>query len=434
MLRYFRSLSIYKWGVWLYLLLLIFEGALRKWFLPGFATPLLVVRDPIVIWLVLVGLSKGWLNNRYVYVVMAVSTISLLSIPLSHANLWVGLFGWRIYFFHLPFIFVIGRLFDREDLLWVGKILIYLSIPMTALVVTQFYSSPTDWVNIGIGGEGTAGFGGAMGYMRPPGTFSFISGYVAFQAVVGGYLLYYLFSNRGLTSEHRLPVWLLYVALGCYIITIPTSISRTHFFQTIVLLLFVSGVAIFNRGYRIALFGSMVVLSVAFVVVNSLGLIDDSLMAFVSRFESASISEGGLEGTLGDRYVGGLLRGLFDFSHPPFGYGIGIATNVGSSMLGIDMWHYFDGENEWGRVVGECGLLLGWTIISVRLLISFWLFRLALRSMRSRGGDLMPWFLSAPMLLMFPQGQMAIPTNLGFCILSAGLVIASLKVEGGVVR
>ena len=38
-----------KIAIWLYLLLWIFEGALRKWILPSLATPLLVVRDPIAI-------------------------------------------------------------------------------------------------------------------------------------------------------------------------------------------------------------------------------------------------------------------------------------------------------------------------------------------------------------------------------------------------
>ena len=63
---------------------------------------------------------------------------------------------------------------------------------MTILIFIQFHSSQTAWVNMGVGGEGTAGFGGALGYMRPPGTFSFTSGYVSFQAVVGCYLFYYL--------------------------------------------------------------------------------------------------------------------------------------------------------------------------------------------------------------------------------------------------
>ena len=43
------TLSVLKAGIWLYLLLLLFEGALRKWVLPGLADPLLVIRDPIAL-------------------------------------------------------------------------------------------------------------------------------------------------------------------------------------------------------------------------------------------------------------------------------------------------------------------------------------------------------------------------------------------------
>ena len=32
---------------WAYFLLLIFEGALRKWVMPGLSAPLLLIRDPL---------------------------------------------------------------------------------------------------------------------------------------------------------------------------------------------------------------------------------------------------------------------------------------------------------------------------------------------------------------------------------------------------
>jgi len=32
---------------WAYFLLLIFEGALRKWIVPGLSAPLLLIRDPL---------------------------------------------------------------------------------------------------------------------------------------------------------------------------------------------------------------------------------------------------------------------------------------------------------------------------------------------------------------------------------------------------
>ena len=35
--------------LWIYFWLLIFEGALRKWILPGLSNPLLLVRDPVAL-------------------------------------------------------------------------------------------------------------------------------------------------------------------------------------------------------------------------------------------------------------------------------------------------------------------------------------------------------------------------------------------------
>ena len=231
--------ALYRKAIWIYIFLLIFEGALRKWFLPSLATPLLLVRDPIAIWLTIVGLQKGWIKSGYAKAMMVVASISfILTLAVGHHNLFVALFGWRIYFFHFPMIFVMGRVLTKTDLLKIGQFILWISIPMTILIFMQFHSPETAWVNIGVGGEGTAGFDGALGYNRPPGTFSFTSGYVMFQAVVGCYLLYYLLMNNTLPKEYQFSKIVLIILAGCYLLSIPTSISRTHFFQTGVFLIF----------------------------------------------------------------------------------------------------------------------------------------------------------------------------------------------------
>src|SRR5947207_10829463 len=38
-----------RWLIYLYLFLLIIEGALRKWMVPQFSSPLLLVPDPVVL-------------------------------------------------------------------------------------------------------------------------------------------------------------------------------------------------------------------------------------------------------------------------------------------------------------------------------------------------------------------------------------------------
>src|SRR5438309_4530609 len=51
-IRHIRAL------IWLYLVLLIFEGALRKWIVPQLSNPLLIIRDPVVIAIYMLALDR----------------------------------------------------------------------------------------------------------------------------------------------------------------------------------------------------------------------------------------------------------------------------------------------------------------------------------------------------------------------------------------
>lgn len=164
---------------------------------------------------------------------------------------------------------------------------------------------------------------------------------------------------------------------------------------------------------------------VACVILYLSGLGSTSVEAFTSRFENANEIEGGVEGVVGDRYVGGLLGSLINFDVPAFGYGIGLGTNVGAKIMGGDMYSFgFNGEVEWSRIIGECGMSLGLIIIGIRLFFLLDVWRKAYHLLVKRF-DLLPWMLSAGMLLTVPQRQWAVPTNLGFCILFGGLTLAA---------
>lgn len=429
-----EPLKLYKQAIWLYVILLIFEGALRKWILPGLATPLLLIREPIVIWLVIVGVNRGWLKNNFVIAISIISCVSfLLSISVGHQNLSVALYGLRIYLFHIPFVFVVGRVISRKDLLKIGRFILYVSVPMTLLITLQFYAPQSAWVNRGVGGDTEgAGFSGALEYFRPSGTFSFTSGYVMYQLLVACFLFYYVISNTLLPQRLRIQNWLLWLILGCFLITIPFSISRTHFFQTIIVLGFMLLAVVLGRSKTIqrSLTKFVPALVAVLILLIFSGIMADSLGAFTTRLESANSIEGGVEGVVGNRYIGGLVQGLYNEQAPFWGYGLGLGTSVGAQLAGgnAGMFSFFNGEQEWNRMTNESGLLLGWAIIAVRLLISGYLFFRAYHVLRQQQ-DPLPWMLSAGVLLTFPQGQMGIPTNLGFIILLAGLGLAALKTK-----
>lgn len=411
-----------KTGIWLYLWLLLFEGALRKWFLPGLATPLLLVRDPVGVWLIARALSLKVLPiNGYIIAALFISTLCFIStLLLGHGNLLVALYGLRTLIIHFPLVFVIGAVFDRNDVLRVGQIMLYTSLPMIVLVIVQFYSPQSAWVNIGVGGDTAgAGFSGALGYFRPPGTFSFTNGNTLYWIFIIPFLFYFLLNKKEINSLALL------LSIGAFILSIPFSISRALFFQTILSLVFLLIAVVFNPKTGLRLILSLIFLGGIIVVVLQNNVVSTATEVFTTRFESANENEGGLEGVLIDRFLGGMVGAITNSEDLPlFGYGLGMGTNVGSQLM-AGKRIFLIAEEEWGRIIGELGILLGLLLIVIRISLAARLAKSSFTSLRS--GDLLPWFLLSVSALIITQGGWAQPTSLGFFVILSGLQLASLK-------
>jgi hypothetical protein len=410
-----------KKGLWAYFLLVIFEGALRKWFLPSLATPLLLVRDPIALWL----LAMAWRRNLipatpYLTGTALIGVVGIFTaVFLGHGSLFVALYGARILLIHFPLLFIIGYIFDRDDIVKIGKVLLWLALPMTLLIATQFYSPQSAWVNQGVGGTGGAGFDGALGYFRPPGTFAFTNGLTLFYGLLGPFILYFWLNP---SSAHRL---LLLAASGAFLAAIPLSISRSLLFQAGITVLFAVLAVLRKPKHLLQLLITIVGVAILLFILSSIPLFHSSSEAFLSRFDAAGEAEGGLKGTLGDRFFGGLVSSLLGASDQPFfGYGLGMGTNAGSALL-TGKSGFLISEGEWGRLTGELGPLMGLAAIFIRIGLALKILIACYKKLAI--GDLLPWLLISNGLLQIMQGQWAQPTSLGFGILSAGLVIASLR-------
>lgn len=420
--KWTNTIQSLKNGIWIYFLLLIFEGALRKWVLPGFSTPLLIIRDPIAIWLILYAMKNGLLpSNVYMnFMVLIGFTGIFTAIFFDHGNLAVALFGARTLIIHFPLIFVIGNVFDSEDVENMGKALILISIPMAMLIAVQFYSPQSAWVNRGIGGdEAGAGFSGALGFFRPPGTFSFTNGNALFFAFVAPFILYFWFNPININR-----IILIAATIGL-IAAIPLSISRALFFSIIVSVIFATFATLRKPQFigKAILIGGMAFISLG--ILSKTKFFTTSTKAFSSRFEVANKAEGGVQGVFGHRVVGGMSGALMKSAKIPFlGYGLGMGTNVGSMLLTGDK-KFLISEEEWGRLIGELGPLLGISVIFIRLALVIKLTRLSFRKLNA--GDLLPWMLLSFAILIIPQGQWAQPTSLGFSTLIGGLIIGSFN-------
>src|SRR5258707_7277229 len=125
--------------IWLYFWLLIFEGSLRKWILPGWSNPLLLIRDPVVILIYVFAVIAGvFPRNAFMSAIVALGLVTfVISEIAGRGNLLVSLYGFRTSFLHLPLIFLIPNVFDKRDMDRMAKWFLITSIPMCLVVLSQ---------------------------------------------------------------------------------------------------------------------------------------------------------------------------------------------------------------------------------------------------------------------------------------------------------
>jgi hypothetical protein len=416
-----QILAQLKTGVWIYFFLLIFEGALRKWVLPSLAGPLVIIRDPVVIWIIFTAWKNGFINrNLHVAMMVTIGLIGLYTaFFLGHKNLYVALYGARILIFHFPLIFVIANIFDKEDVLKIGRATLMISIPMTLLIMLQFYSPQTAWINKTVGGEAGGGFSGAMDFYRPPGTFSFTNGNTLFFGFCSGFIIYFWF------NLHEIKRIVLILATIGLLIAIPFSISRGLFFQVVIALLFAFCSILLKPKYAVHMILLVGMVIGIFILLSYTKYFSTATAAFTSRFDSANKQEGGINGVLLDRFLGGMIGAIAASSKQPFfGYGIGLGTNVGSMLMNGGRG-FIISEGEWGRLIGELGPVLGLTAILIRLNLAIGMLFKSFKNLLT--GNLLPWMIASFGFLAVAQHGWAQPTSLGFSVLTGGLILAALK-------
>lgn len=420
--------------LWLYFILLIFEGALRKWLLPSLSSLLLLVRDPVAI----IALWYGWpyLNQKpwkiWFQSLLIIGVLSFLfAISLGHGDLFVAIYGSRTYLLQLPLMFLFPIVFTTHDVRKICWAFLFFSIPMTILMVLQSNLPSTHILNVAPGGEGTALFDGALGRSRPPGTFSFITGLASFFQLSIASLFIILYTQR-LSLYARIFCLLVMIAL---IVAVPVSISRTLLANY----LFVTSALIFalllSRTRLTSLIYGLFAVVIAVGIATAVPAFQDTSEAFVTRWELAGAASGTVREEVGDigvaqdqiakRVLPSLLSPLEHLdSLPFFGYGIGMGSNVGaqtfSGKTGFTL-----GEGGWEVTLGELGYPLGIAFLLWRTALAYWLFSLSIKSASDK--NIMPLVLCGTSLFVLFQGQLAQPTALGFVVLSTGLTFASLR-------
>jgi len=162
-----------------------------------------------------------------------------------------------------------------------------------------------------------------------------------------------------------------------------------------------------------------------FTIMKDISFFKTASTVFTERFTVANKVEGGMEGVFVDRFLGGMYSAITDESFSFWGMGLGMGTNAGTKLLTGTNDIYLISEGEWGRLVGEMGLIIGFSVILIRISLVLHLLRKAWGTIGN--GNILPWMLLSFGMILILQGQWAQPTNLGFSVLTGGLIIASFR-------
>lgn len=223
----------WRFGIQLAMVLLIVEGAIRKWLFPGSQDLVYFAKD-----VVLLGSYLGFLRDlprlRYrlpsmpafagvLALTMVIGLMQIFNPALP--NLLVGVFGFKAYFFYVPLLFVVPAAFPNDAALY-GFLRRYslISIPVGLLGVLQFFAPSSSILNTYARSSEDAYVAtfGSSTFVRVTGTFSFITGYTSYLLVMAILILALLGAGRWKLRGQ----WLLFAALGVTLLGMLMTGSR----------------------------------------------------------------------------------------------------------------------------------------------------------------------------------------------------------------
>ncbi|MEW6491138.1 MAG: hypothetical protein AB1589_01110 [Cyanobacteriota bacterium] len=242
-------LSALKWrrSVKVVFLLLVLEGALRKWVLPQASEMIYFLKDVVLMgaYFNFYGLSapkeklpkQGKIVNILIFIAIGWCVFQIFNPSLGSPL--VGIFGLRGYLLYLPLIWMIPYMFESEDELYEFlRSHLLLTIPVGIIGIVQFFSPHTSFINAYSNTEAQAVVTfGVNSAVRITGTFSYIGGYSIYLIVCFGLLIIML-------SAKQSRAWQLINLVELFLVSVNSFMtgSRTTIFAE----------ALFLAGYLLA--------------------------------------------------------------------------------------------------------------------------------------------------------------------------------------
>src|SRR6202048_4490781 len=212
--------------------LMVFEGALRKWAFPWAQAQLYLVKDAILL-AVYVGFMldsrKNLPSPKGVGLIKIVLGIGFVfgCIEVFNPNspsILVGLMGVKTYFLYAPIAFILPyAIKSREHLFVLIRRYLIMAIPVAVLGFVQIMAGPGSSLNTYVShSEDSAvmlSYFGEENLVRTSGTFSYISGYTAFLSFIGFLAIGYNMTRGWRLKKNMAPVLALALVIGAMFTT-----------------------------------------------------------------------------------------------------------------------------------------------------------------------------------------------------------------------
>lgn len=425
----FWALRHWRRATKLLLFLLVFEGALRKWVVPGAQDLVYFAKDGL-----LIAAFAGFLVDRRALaerLVPAGPLVPLLGLNVLYAllqvfnpnlpNVLVGLLGLKAYFLYLPLLWMVPATFeDRAELWRFLRLFAWLALPLGLLALLQFASPAGSFVNAYArqSESGLAHTFGTSNHVRVTATFSYITGYVSYLFSTALLLFALLATVRWKPRGHLL----LFAALGMTLLGMLMSGSRAPVLMLAVTLPLYLWSLVARDARQLS--------TVARVVAVAVGL---GLLALYAAQEavSAFLGRAAQTGDVAGRLLAPFLEPIALASEAGMvGYGIG-ATHQAATLL-VDgaafSWLHLLVEVESSRVMLELGVIGFLLVYALRL----YLIGLALRqawSLRDPFCRAVAFSALFFFLLHLPSGVVFNVTAGVFYWFFGGLLFLAVKLE-----
>lgn len=410
--------------VFLFYWILIFEGALRKWFFPQYHEIIFFLRDPIVLFVYFIAWRNGFIKRDAILsigIMISLLFVFLLFIQtvVVKINPLTLFYGWRLYFYYLPLSFVIKDSFHQKDIHKLIRQTLYISIPLSVLAYFQFISPPDSFINKGYSSFEV--FTVAVGIVRTTGTFTFTSGQTMFAASLIAMLVFaWLYRKR----YRLMSMPLLMICTGSSMAILLLTGSRTAFFMTGLVVLATFAGLMFSNDSKLKSTGIFLLIFLILIgTVMFLGPLKKSFDAISTRFETAEAAEG----SPFLRAIGPLIIFTHQLTTAPFfGNGLGL-TSGGGSKLETGKAKVLLAEDDWSRIIVESGPVFGLFFLVYRIYFSIALTSRCLKA-ASKDNNLLPMIFLGFIGYYLLAGQIAsVGVFQGYNWLFVGLSMAAAQ-------